>query len=341
MAVYPKGLKFMASVGAGANRVRQTFRTEAEATTWEVEETARRSSVVAASVAQAAAAAAPRCWTLQEAHDQAHRHVWKGKAGERKALLNAKQALAFFGPDTSTSAITANWIVEWMEELQDEGENSGSTCNKKLSCLSVMLKRAQEYGGLEALPRMKRYKESQHRIRWYTDAEEREMLAMCQQLSLTDLHDFIVVGLDTGFRRSELLRLEPGDYHMGMLMAHAGATKNGDARAVTCTARVKAIVEARAASKRIFEGLSDATLRKQWDDLRAMLEKNDDAGFIVHVLRHTCCTRLCSAGVPLRDVQVWMGHRVIQTTMRYAHTVPGAMRAAAKALESRGQEATA
>lgn len=342
MAVYAKGAKFMASVGAGANRVRKTFNTEPEAVAWESAEEARRTAQTALAVAAATTPAAPTCWTLQEAHDQAHRHVWKGRPGERKALLNAKQALAFFGPDTPTSAINANWILEWMEELQDENENSGSTCNKKLSALSVMLKRAEEFGGLPAIPRMKRYKESQHRIRWFTDGEERAMLAMCRQLCLPDLHDFIVVGIDTGFRRAELLRLAPADYHKGMLMAHAGTTKNGHARSVTCTARVKEIVERRSAGAppRLFAGLTNSSLRKQWEDLRAMLGKDDDPGFIVHVLRHTCATRLASEGVPLGDVQAWMGHKVIQTTMRYAHTVPGAMRAAAKALETRDQEET-
>lgn len=341
MAVYPKGNKFMASVGAGANRIRKTFNTQAEAEAWEVVEESKRTAAAVVLVEQSRIAAAPKCWTLQEAFDQTLRHVWTGRPGGRKAVINAKQALSFFGADTPTSAITANWIVEWMEELQDEQENSGATCNKKLSALSVMLKRASEFGGLETLPRMKRYKENQHRIRWFSDGEERAMLAMCRQLGLMDLHDFIVVGIDTGFRRTELLRLAPSDFHKGMLMAHAGETKNGDARSVTATARVRAIVEARSSGKRLFEGLTNAGLRKQWDDLRSMLGKDDDPGFIVHVLRHTCATRLASEGVPLGDVQAWMGHKVIQTTMRYAHTVPGAMRAAAKALESRGQEATA
>lgn len=35
MAVYAKGSKFMASVGAGESRVRKTFNTEADALAWE------------------------------------------------------------------------------------------------------------------------------------------------------------------------------------------------------------------------------------------------------------------------------------------------------------------
>src|SRR5215472_2264905 len=38
-----------------------------------------------------------------------------------------------------------------------------------------------------------------------------------------------------------------------------------------------------------------------------------------HDLRHTFASRLVMAGVPLRAVQVLMGHKRIETTLRYAH----------------------
>jgi integrase len=321
----------MASVGAGATRIRKTFRTEAEALAWEAQEAAAK----AATRAVPTPPPRPVVWTLQEAFDQTHRHTWRGTPGERKAVLNASQAMAFFGPDTPTSAITADWVVEWMEELQDKDENGGATCNKKLSALSMMLKRAQDYGGLPALPRMKRYKEALHRVRWFTDEEEQAMLKAALGLGLQDLHNLIVVGLDTGFRRAELLRLGRLDYSQGNLMAHAGETKNGGARAVPCTTRVKEIVVA--SEGRLFPSLTSSTLRKQWETLRHILGKDDDPGFIPHVMRHTCATRLVAAGTPLNEVQAWMGHKVIQTTMRYAHLMPGALNGAVARLERRTQ----
>ena len=41
-----------------------------------------------------------------------------------------------------------------------------------------------------------------------------------------------------------------------------------------------------------------------------------------HSLRHTFASRLVMAGVDLRTVQVLMGHKTIQMTMRYAHLAP-------------------
>jgi integrase len=41
-----------------------------------------------------------------------------------------------------------------------------------------------------------------------------------------------------------------------------------------------------------------------------------------HDLRHTFGTRMAAAGVPLRTLQEWMGHRDITTTQRYADYAP-------------------
>jgi site-specific recombinase XerD len=43
------------------------------------------------------------------------------------------------------------------------------------------------------------------------------------------------------------------------------------------------------------------------------------ANFRWHDLRHTFASRLVMAGVPLRAVQVLMGHKCIETTLRYSH----------------------
>ena len=42
----------------------------------------------------------------------------------------------------------------------------------------------------------------------------------------------------------------------------------------------------------------------------------------LHGLRHTFGTRMAAAGVPMRTLQEWMGHRDISTTERYADYAP-------------------
>lgn len=43
-----------------------------------------------------------------------------------------------------------------------------------------------------------------------------------------------------------------------------------------------------------------------------------------HDLRHTFGTRIAAAGVPMRTLQEWMGHRDFKTTPIYADYAPSA-----------------
>ena len=51
----------------------------------------------------------------------------------------------------------------------------------------------------------------------------------------------------------------------------------------------------------------------------------DDHAF--HDLRHTFGTRMAAAGVAMRTLQEWMGHRDIATTQRYSDYAPSAREA--------------
>jgi integrase len=52
-----------------------------------------------------------------------------------------------------------------------------------------------------------------------------------------------------------------------------------------------------------------------------------DQSHRVHDLRHTFGTRMAAAGVPMRTVQEWMGHRDLATTQIYADYSQGAREA--------------
>ena len=58
---------------------------------------------------------------------------------------------------------------------------------------------------------------------------------------------------------------------------------------------------------------------KAWKNpVRIHLDRNDQ-DFVPHICRHTCASRLVQKGVPLTVVMKWMGHKSMQTTLRYAH----------------------
>jgi integrase len=52
-----------------------------------------------------------------------------------------------------------------------------------------------------------------------------------------------------------------------------------------------------------------------------------DETHVFHDLRHTFGTRMAAAGVPMRTLQEWMGHRDLSTTQRYADYAPSSREA--------------
>lgn len=55
------------------------------------------------------------------------------------------------------------------------------------------------------------------------------------------------------------------------------------------------------------------------DKYKKLSQKLGISPFTPHSLRHTCCTNLIAAGVPITTVQKVMGHRQISTTQKYIH----------------------
>ncbi len=73
-------------------------------------------------------------------------------------------------------------------------------------------------------------------------------------------------------------------------------------------------------------------IRRWFEETVAQAKIRD---FIWHCLRHTFCSRLVMAGVPLKTVQELMGHKTIQRTARYAHLPPGHLQNAVELLSTK------
>jgi len=334
MPIYERGGTFMVSVGSGKDRFRGHAKTRAEAEKMELEEKLRRKDPTRRKEGPTGRQIdLGKGKTLRDAYDLTMRLHWKGEKAEKTNIINAGAVLKHLGEDTLLVDITAEDINEMVFEFEDQG-NSGSTINKKTSCLSMMFKTAEEQKWIKDWPKPPRKKENKHRIRWVDEAEEAKILELCDHLGLDDLRDYVIVAIDTGFRRGEMLKFQPKDFSNGLLHLHAGSTKNDDARSVPATKRVTEILNRRASRPYTFYPLTRTTLRTQWERIRGLLEMDEDPQFIVHMLRHTCASRLVQRGVPLAVVQKWMGHRNINTTLRYAHLAPDSLLGAKAALEA-------
>lgn len=114
-------------------------------------------------------------WTFKTAVVQTQVLVW-GLKNNPKAKVYAKDVASYFGPDTRLDAVwgadpvkpSISLVDKYVEHCKARG-NSGSTINRKLTALSVMLKTAKSRnmaGDLAFVPKMPRQPEGERRVRY-------------------------------------------------------------------------------------------------------------------------------------------------------------------------------
>lgn len=333
MPIYERGSTFLLSIGSGKDRIRKAYKTREEAELAERRYNLVREGVIEASeLPQEPSRGSAKGSTPRNTLGAAYKLTIKDHWSQRKSGSGIKagsRVVRHLGEHTPVSEITTAIIREMVEEWEDAG-NSGSTINQKLSSLSMMLKTAADEGWIETLPRIARRSNGTHRIRWMDFEEELTVLNACDHLGLSALKDYIVVAIDTGFRRGELIDFEVKNYFDGRLHLYPDETKTSKARAVPATDRVHDIIEKRSRTVRLFNDLNKYSLREHWATLREHLGKLDDPQFVVHMLRHTCASRLAMQDKTAQFIQEWMGHATPLTTARYMHLAP------AKLLEGKG-----
>lgn len=171
-------------------------------------------------------------------------------------------------------------------------------------------------------------KEENGRIRFLSDEEESDLRGViAKEYSERYLNEF-EIALHTGMRRSEQFTLSWSQTDLQAQRIHLLKTRNGSDRTIPLNSVALATFE----RQRTVSGNADRVfvtkdgkpfIRKairRWFD--EALDKAEIHDFTWRCLRHTFCSRLIMAGVPLKTVQELMGHKTIQMTARYAHLSP-------------------
>jgi integrase len=224
----------------------------------------------------------------------------------------------------------ARWPTDCIDKavlkLRKLGKAEG-TINRYLSALHAVLgwgaKPGRRY--VPVMPEFAWQEEDEGRIRWLTPEEEHRLIATLRALGeprwakriqppdcWEEVADFCIVAIDTGCRLSELLTAQPDQFDGKWL--RLWKTKNGKPRSVPVSDRAQAIL-----AKRLPWRIRTHQLRYAWNKAKMAMGLSQDGDFVFHALRHTRATRLVEMGVNLRVIQQFMGHRAIQTTIRYAH----------------------
>lgn len=326
MPIAPRGNSYQATVNHQGQRHRKMFRTRAEAEAWEL---TTKAALMKGEPVQETSDGDDKPLTLETLLDLTYKRFWRGLSSETTALRNARKCIDALGPRLAPSAVTSQRIDDMIFAFEAEGI-SDSTINRRLAALSKMLTFALDRGYIARKPKIERKKEPQHRIRYITEEEERELLTYLDHIGQPQMRDLCILGIDTGLRVGELLRIERRDVQDGVLSVWR--TKNGKARSVPLTTRCRAILEGDFEGK-LFDGFSHSKVNHYWNLCRRHLGMRGDTQFVPHAMRHTFCSRLVQRGVDIVSVSKLAGHSSIVVTMRYAHLAPDSLTNAIQKLE--------
>jgi len=143
----------------------------------------------------------------------------------------------------------------------------------------------------------------------------------------------VAFALYTGLRKSELRQLRWGDIHeTHITVGSTSPTKGNRPRTVPIAQKLHKVMRTMKRGKRtnpvfhLYEDWWSEHIRllshdPDWPEFHPAAGGTRYRGW--HLLRHTFCTWLAQAGVPVVKIQRWAGHSSITTTMRYMHLAPG------------------
>lgn len=213
-----------------------------------------------------------------------------------------------------------------------------ATVNRYMACLRHMLAKAVSWDMIDRNPFEKgeslQLTENNRRLRYLSEEEIQRLLAECpteapprkkgkftQGPQAVYLRDFIVIAINTGMRKGEILSLK-WDQIRGEFI-YLEKTKTDKARQIPINDDLeecfKSIRERQPLGTKYIFCDQDGHISDIKTAFSAALKRAGITDFRPHDLRHTFASHYVMRGGSLRALQKILGHADIKMTMRYAH----------------------
>jgi integrase len=231
---------------------------------------------------------------------------------------------------------------------------SGATINRELALLRTMLNKAVEWEYLDASPvnwkRVKKLPENSRER--YLTPEERTRLFMALVTAPPVLRAFVVLAINTGMRKGEILGLKWANVNLddGQICLERAQRKNGKVLRVPVNQAVREVLSSLPHASEYV--LCDPQTGERYKSLRRSFttacrrakkdpDDKDDLGITdlrIHDLRHTFGTMLNARGVDLPTISSLLGHSSITMTSKYITPVSEIQRRAVDSLMDEPEE---
>lgn len=233
--------------------------------------------------------------------------------------------------DRYLSELTSEDIRHHQAKMLTSGEWKPATVNRYLSALRRMLTLAMNDGKILRHPmRGIKFLAEEQKDAYFSDDALQKIYALMEPQAWKETH----FAIETCLRASEQYSLKWSNVSFESKSLTIPLSKSGKTRRVPLSEQALHILrsfDSALESPYVFPDPLDALQSKNpyhaGDHLKRILRKAGLSGNW-HLLRHTGATRRLLAGVDLVTVSKILGHRTINTTMRYLHLVQDHMASA-------------
>ena len=248
------------------------------------------------------------------------KHASRKKPGTYSDYLSISRKLVRFFGEYFLHEINRYYI----ESYQSERSQQVGVCmvNREITILKGIFTKAIDWGFLLKNPvKGIKLEKERPRLRYLNQEEISQLVESCgRNGQVRYLKPMVIIDIHTGLRKDEILKLkkESVDLERNILTVRDG--KGGNTRFVpineTATAEFVKLVN-KGQSEYVFhdaDGLPFKDVKKSFNSAVARAGLKDVQ---FHDLRKTFATWCVFRNVPPKTLQKWMGHKKIETTMKY------------------------
>ena len=221
--------------------------------------------------------------------------------------------------DKTLSQLTPLVLFEYIE--QQKKLYTASTINKSITIINLALKFADRFLGIvlnkNPLKFIKRLKESNFIGQVIEPFEEALLLNHAEFSKLYWLKTAIILGIDCGLRRGEILKLKAEDINFEENTAVLRDTKNGDTREIGLSQR--AIQEIKKLPITIDGKLFPCKRVDTFTFYYNQLQRWSGIEKRFHDTRHTFASRKATQGWSITEIAAQGGWKQLQVLKRYTH----------------------
>ena len=221
--------------------------------------------------------------------------------------------------DKTLSQLTPIVLFEFIE--QQKKLYTASTINKSITIINLALNFAERFLGISLnknpLKFIKRLKESQFIGKVIEPHEEVLLLKHVEFSKLYWLKTAIILGIDCGLRRGEIIKLKAEDINYKNNTAVLKDTKNGETREIGLSSR--AIQELKKLPVSIDGKLFPCKRLDTFTFYYKQLQRWSGVKKRFHDTRHTFASRSSTSGWSITEIAAQGGWKQLQVLKRYTH----------------------